>query len=123
MAVRLMTYIGLLYQELLKLGELTPDGRLPLVIPLVLYNGKAAWWAPEELAELIERVDESAVPYVPRLRYLVVDESRPVERSRGWRNVWKTCSSTDPARWLADAPFFKRSAGAPPMAIWDRPRC
>jgi len=80
MAVRLMAYISLLFQALLKEGELTPDGRLPLIIPLVLYNGKVAWWAPEELAELVERVDEVAAAFVPRLRYLVIDESRyPLE--------------------------------------------
>jgi predicted transposase/invertase (TIGR01784 family) len=76
MAVRLMVYIGLLYQDLLKQGELTPDGWLPLVIPVVLYNGEAEWWAPQELADLIECFDETAKEYVPRLRYQVIDESR-----------------------------------------------
>jgi predicted transposase/invertase (TIGR01784 family) len=76
MAVRLMTYLGLLYQDLIKQGEVTADGRLPLVIPLVLYNGEAEWWAPQDLAELIERVDEAAEIYVPRLRYRVIDEGR-----------------------------------------------
>lgn len=76
MAVRLMTYIGLLYQALIKEGLLTPDGRLPLVIPIVLYNGEAEWLAPQELAELIERIDETAEAYVPRLRYSVIDEGR-----------------------------------------------
>lgn len=76
MAVRLMVYISLLYQDLLKEGELTPDGRLPLVIPLVLYNGEAEWWAPRELADLIARVDEAAEAYVPRLRYRVIDEGQ-----------------------------------------------
>ncbi|HJX28736.1 MAG TPA: Rpn family recombination-promoting nuclease/putative transposase [Thermoanaerobaculia bacterium] len=76
MAVRLMAYMSLLYQDLLKEGELTPEGRLPLVIPLVLYNGEAEWWAPRELSELIERVDEAADAYMPRLRYRVIDESR-----------------------------------------------
>lgn len=76
MAVRLMTYMGLLYQDLLKEGELTPDGRLPLVIPLVIYNGEEEWAAPGDLAELIERVDETAESYVPRLRYRVIDEGK-----------------------------------------------
>lgn len=76
MAVRLMGYIALLYQDLVKEGELTPDGKLPLVIPLVLYNGEVRWWAPEELSELIEQVDEAAQAFVPRLRYRVIDEGR-----------------------------------------------
>jgi predicted transposase/invertase (TIGR01784 family) len=48
MAVRLMTYIGLLYQALIKENLLTPDGRLPLVIPIVLYNGEAASTRPRK---------------------------------------------------------------------------
>ena len=76
MAVRLMVYIALLYQYLVKEGELTADGKLPLVIPLVLYNGEAQWWAPQELSELIERMDEAAEAYVPRLRYRVIDEGQ-----------------------------------------------
>jgi predicted transposase/invertase (TIGR01784 family) len=76
MAVRLMVYMSLLYQALVKEGELTPDGKLPLVIPVVLYNGEAEWWAPQELSELIERIDEAADVYVPRMRYRVVDEGR-----------------------------------------------
>ena len=76
MAVRLMVYIALLYQYLIKEGELTPDGKLPLVLPLVLYNGEGKWSAPLELSELIERVDEAAQALVPRLRYLVIDEGR-----------------------------------------------
>lgn len=76
MAVRLMVYMGLLYQDLLKNDELTPDGRLPLVIPLVLYNGGARWWAPLDLSELIACADKTAEAYVPRLRYRVIDESQ-----------------------------------------------
>jgi hypothetical protein len=32
--------------------------------------------APQELAELIARVDETTEAYVPRLRYRVIDEGR-----------------------------------------------
>ncbi|MEX1058175.1 MAG: Rpn family recombination-promoting nuclease/putative transposase [Natronospirillum sp.] len=40
MAVRIMTYLGLLYQYLVRQGELTPAGKLPPVLPVVLYNGQ-----------------------------------------------------------------------------------
>jgi len=76
MALRLMTYLSLLYQDLVKEGELTPDGLLPLVIPLVIYNGNGEWGAPLDLAELIERVDAASEVYVPHLRYRVIDEGR-----------------------------------------------
>ncbi|MGC8779460.1 MAG: Rpn family recombination-promoting nuclease/putative transposase, partial [Anaerolineae bacterium] len=38
MAVRVMTYVGLLYQDLIRRREFTKDMRLPPVVPLVLYN-------------------------------------------------------------------------------------
>ena len=38
MAVRMLTYVGLLYQDLIKSKQL-PDGeKLPPVLPIVLYN-------------------------------------------------------------------------------------
>src|SRR5205823_10264399 len=37
MAVRMMGYDALFYQELIKQGELLPGGKLPLIIPIVLY--------------------------------------------------------------------------------------
>lgn len=40
MAVRILTYIGLLYQDLIKSGK-TSARKLPAVFPLVLYNGNA----------------------------------------------------------------------------------
>jgi len=93
MAVRLMVYISLLYQDLVKEKELTPDGKLPLVIPLVLYNGEARWWAPQELAELIEHVDAAAEAYVPRLRYRVIDEGQyPLKDLAGRRVSRRSCS-------------------------------
>ena len=39
MALRLLVYVGLLYQDLLRRQELPADGRLPPVLPLVLYHG------------------------------------------------------------------------------------
>lgn len=74
MAVRLLAYVALLYQDLLARKELTPSGQLPLVLPVVLYNGEDRWWAPLELSELIQAVPEEAQPYVPRLRYRLIDE-------------------------------------------------
>ena len=39
MALRMMVYVGLLYQDLIKRGEVLDDGRLPPILPIVLYNG------------------------------------------------------------------------------------
>jgi predicted transposase YdaD len=71
MAVRVMVYLGLLYQDLIKTKQLTRTGRLPPVLPVVLYNGKPRWTAAEEIAELIEAVPGELGHYRPRLRYSV----------------------------------------------------
>ena len=75
MPVRLMTYIGMFYEQLIAEGRLPPSGRLPLVIPIVVYNGLGLWRTPLDLAELIERFDPSAESYVPHLRYKLVHEA------------------------------------------------
>lgn len=43
MAQRLQVYIGLLYQDLSKQGRVPRNQPLPLVLPLVVYGGVAAW--------------------------------------------------------------------------------
>jgi hypothetical protein len=76
MAVRLLTYVGLLYQDLIRAGSLTPDGRLPPVAPLVLYNGRPLWTAAVEMTDLIVAPPGGLDRYQPRLRYLLLEESR-----------------------------------------------
>src|SRR5206468_7608638 len=53
MALRIMVYLGLLYQDLVKRRELSPSGRLPPVLPLVPSNGHASWSAAREVSALI----------------------------------------------------------------------
>ena len=43
MAVRLLAYVGLLYQDLIRARQFAPEGRLPPVVPVVLYNGRPRW--------------------------------------------------------------------------------
>jgi predicted transposase YdaD len=76
MAVRLLGYVALLYQDLIRRRELGPGGKLPPVLPLVLYNGRGAWRPPRELARLIAPAPPGLRRYQPRLRYLLVDEGR-----------------------------------------------
>jgi hypothetical protein len=76
MALRMMVYLGLFYQDLLKRGETTSSGKLPPVLPLVLYNGYAPWGAAREISELIEEVPGGLERYRPQLRYCLLDEMR-----------------------------------------------
>lgn len=76
MAVRMLVYVGLLYQDLIRAGQRTSTGHLPPVLPLVLYNGRPRWTAATELAALIEPPPAGLERYQPRLRYLLVEENR-----------------------------------------------
>jgi predicted transposase/invertase (TIGR01784 family) len=80
MAVRILTYIGLLYQDLIKTKKIK-GGKLPPVFPLVLYNGMRAWNAEREVENLIEAVPASLAAYRPSLRYFLLDEGRVSEES------------------------------------------
>ena len=58
MAVRVLAYLGLLYQDIIRTGGLTAERLLPPVLPVVLYNGRPRWNAQEEVAERIARGEE-----------------------------------------------------------------
>jgi hypothetical protein len=72
MALRQSVYQGLFYQQLIKQGELTPAGLLPLVLSIVIYNGKVDWRAPRELAELIHVVAGGSETYAPRYCFRLI---------------------------------------------------
>jgi hypothetical protein len=93
MALRMMVYLGLLYQDLVKRQDLTSAGKLPPVLPLVLYNGHAHWSAAQEISELIEEIPGGLERYQPRLRYCLLDERRMAD------------SELEPLRNLAAALF------------------
>jgi hypothetical protein len=74
MALLMLVYVGLLYQDLVRQKQLGPDGLLPPVLPIVLYNGEPRWRAPTALAALLPRVPAFLAPLQPQMRYLVIDE-------------------------------------------------
>ena len=76
MAVRVLTYTGLLYEKLIDDGALRRHGKLPPVLPIVIYNGSRPWTASEEVAELIAFGGEALARYQPSLRYYLLDERR-----------------------------------------------
>jgi predicted transposase/invertase (TIGR01784 family) len=74
MAVRMMTYVGLLYQDLIRTGKLTGKRKLPPVFPIVLYNGKTSWNAATDINELLEEIPGSLRHYQPAMPYLLLAE-------------------------------------------------
>lgn len=76
MALRIQVYVGLLYQDLVKRGELASPSRLPLVLPLVFYNGKAPWTASNELRTLVAEGPDELAQFQAQQRYLLIDQTR-----------------------------------------------
>ena len=76
MSLRICTYLGLLYQDIVKSEELAKGDLLPPVLPIVLYNGQNRWQSPLELAQLYHSIPEIFKPYQTQLKYLLIDESQ-----------------------------------------------
>jgi predicted transposase YdaD len=75
MAIRVWNYLSLLYQDLIRTGEVG-DRRLPPVLPMVVYRGEQRWTAPLDVKELIRTPPSGLVRYLPSLRYLLLEEVR-----------------------------------------------
>ena len=73
MAVRILTCTGLLYEDLIRRGALSAQGKLPPVLPVVFYNGERRWGAAREVGELIARVGGALPRHQPSQRHIVVD--------------------------------------------------
>lgn len=75
MAVRMMVYVGLLAQHLIQEKQLD-GGRLPAMIPLVLYNGPRPWKAPTDLGQCFAPSLPGLAKFRPQLMYHLIDEAR-----------------------------------------------
>lgn len=71
----------MLYQDLIKAGEVRSGQKLLAVFPLVLYNGRQRWSAALDVGELIELLPASLERYHPAQRYFLL-EQRAVEDAR-----------------------------------------
>ena len=77
--VRIMSYVSLLYLNLLNNKKLNYGKRkkLPVVLPIVLYNGQRKWTASKKIQDMIEKAPEEMAMYVPKLSYYFIDEIHP----------------------------------------------
>lgn len=74
MALRMHGYVSLLLQDLQRQKQLFEGGKLPPVLPVVLYNGVRNWDCATELADLIANVPGWLQPFQPAQRYVLIDE-------------------------------------------------
>jgi hypothetical protein len=77
MAVRILSYIGLLYQDLIRTQVIDAGSPLPPVLPVVLYNGERRWTAACSLEECFpEDLPAALRAWLPTCRYWLIDEGR-----------------------------------------------
>ncbi len=130
MAVRMMSYVGLLYQDLIKAKQVLPHRRLPPVLPIVLYNGDARWTAATSIADLIPKVPGLVAQFLPSMEYLLISENQYTQSHLAKMHnlvaaVMRLQHSPDQATvleiidllngWLVDNPELMRI-----FAIWIR---
>lgn len=75
MPVRLMGYVSHFYQNLAANQGAAGRRHLPLVVPVVVYNGQERWNEATDLGSMLGSLDPSAEIYRPQLRYKLVDEA------------------------------------------------
>ncbi len=87
MAVRVLDYDGGLYRQLVRALSPKHDDKLPIVLPMVLYRGDRTWTAAEDVFDLIAPAPAEVTPYLPHLRYLLLDANAfPADQLEGMRN-------------------------------------
>jgi len=130
MALRMMVYQGLLYQDLIKSGDVLKDGLLPPILPIVLYNGKDRWTAVTDVFDLIPAVPGLVEQFKIRAKHLVIDENAyadselaslknlvaavfRIEHPTSPKAMQELLTSLDD--WLSDRPDLRRMFG-----LWVR---
>ena len=103
MALRIHTYTGLLYQELVR-NEAPgiADGRLPPVLPVVLYNGAEPWTAARRMNGLVAPGGPWLAPYQPAQGYFLLDVRRVAADDLPRRNLLSAVAGLEQSRSNAD---------------------
>jgi predicted transposase YdaD len=114
MAVRMMQYVSLLAEQLIKEKAQNglPQGRLPPILPIVLYNGRPEWHAPQDVVDCFHAPPGSLEAYRPAMRYLLIDQRRlqhhPLQEVR---NFAEAVFRMEASRRLPDALAVVRALG------------
>ena len=80
MALRILTYICLTYEELIRRREVKAGDKLPPVLPVTIYNGRVRWGAATDISELIAPVPPPLSRYLPKAQHLLLDLQRIADR-------------------------------------------
>ena len=99
MALRILTYTGLLLLELVRNRAPAVAGeRLPAVLPVVLYNGTEPWTAAPDMGSLTTPVGPWLAPYQPAQRYYLIDLQRVAADDLPYRNLLRAVARLEQSR-------------------------
>ena len=99
MALRILTYSGLLYQELVRnRAPVVAAERLPPVLPVVLYNGAKPWTGRYEMRTLVAPTGPWLAPYQPAQRYWLLDLRRVAAEDLPYRNLLRAVARLEQSR-------------------------
>ena len=103
MAVRILDYTVLLYQEALRNA---PSKPLPPVLFIVLYHGHGQWTARTDIAPLLAPHGALLAPYQPSQRHFVLDvggyTGAPPEKRNRMAELVRLAGSRDPATMVKE---------------------
>ena len=99
MALRILSYTVQTYEKLLRGKRAPAGGKLPPVLPIVVYNGPPRWSAPLEMEELVAAVGEGLQPFQPRQRFFLVDLHRVSVEDPLLDNVLYAEALIEQGRW------------------------
>ena len=103
MALRILTYSGLLYQELVRNeAPEVADGRLPPLLPVVLYNGTEPWTAARRMSGLVAPGGPWLAPYQPAQGYFLLDLQRVTADDLPGRNLLRAVAALEQSRSFED---------------------
>jgi predicted transposase/invertase (TIGR01784 family) len=101
MALRVMAYVALLYQDLVHGKQIGENGLLPPVLPVVLYNGERPWSAEVDVADLVIQVP-GLEQYAPKICFLLLDQKRLESLDPSLRNLAGALFDLERARTTDD---------------------
>ena len=98
-----LPYTGLLYQELVRNEAPGIDeGRLPPVLPVVLYNGTEPWTAARRMSGLVAPGVPWLAPYQPAQGYFLLDLWRVTADDVPGRNLLRAVAAVEQSRSFED---------------------
>ena len=112
MALRVLEYTAMLYRELMREGEIGPDGLLPPVLPVVLYNGATRWRSATQVRDLVAPTGPALAEFQLSQRHLALDERRTLADSAHFGELTRAVLELEQSRTTADLARVAESLAA-----------